>query len=186
LKTYKTHALLVAMAALLGACSSTPVAPPAPLVNPSATASSRSPAGVASGAQPTPMASSTVATVTLPAYLDPKSEISTGRSVFFDFDQALVKAEFAGLIERHGKYLIANPKLAIKIEGNTDERGSAEYNLALGQKRAAAVSKALKIYGVQDSQMEAISWGEEKPRAQGHDDAQWAQNRRADLQYPLK
>jgi len=106
--------------------------------------------------------------------------------VYFDFDEALLKPEFSSLIERHGQYLMSNPKLAIRIEGNTDERGSAEYNLALGQKRAEAVKQALKIYGVKDTQMEAISWGKEKPRAKGHDEADWGQNRRADLQYPTR
>lgn len=125
-----------------------------------------------------------MATVSLPAYLDPKSEISTTRSVYFDFDMALVKPEFNGLVERHGRYLAGNPKLVIKIEGNTDERGGAEYNLALGQRRAEAVRQALKIVGVKDAQMEAVSWGSERPRASGHDESAWAQNRRADLQYP--
>jgi peptidoglycan-associated lipoprotein len=76
--------------------------------------------------------------------------------------------------------------VSIKIEGNTDERGGAEYNLALGQKRAEAVSRALKIFGVKDAQMEAVSFGKEKPKVLGHDDASYAQNRRADLDYPAK
>jgi peptidoglycan-associated lipoprotein len=113
--------------------------------------------------------SSTVATVSLPAYLDPKSDISTGRSVYFDFDMALVKPEFSNLVERHGRYLSSNPRVSIKIEGNTDERGGAEYNLALGQKRAEAVRQALKMYGVKETQMEP-SVGQ---RAQmvGHDES---------------
>lgn len=85
--------------------------------------------------------------------------------------------------ERHGKYLTSMPSLAIKIEGNADERGSAEYNLALWQRRAEAVRKALEIYGVKGSQLEAMSWGSERPKAQGHDEASWAQNRCADLSY---
>ena len=120
----------------------------------------------------------------LPAYLDPKNPISTQRSVYFDFDDSLVKKEYQGLIERHGKYLNSMPSLAIKIEGNADERGSAEYNLALGQRRAEAVRKALEIYGVKASQLEAVSWGSERPKVQGHDETAWAQNRRADLSYP--
>lgn len=189
MKTPKNHAqplgLLTLLTALLGACSSTPVATPAPASKTpvaAAPAAVARPAPAAAAAKPTP--SSTVATVSLPAYLDPKSDISTGRSVYFDFDMALVKPEFSGMVERHGKYLTSNPKVAIKIEGNTDERGSAEYNLALGQKRAEAVRQALKIYGVKDTQMEAISWGSEKPKTSGHDESAWAQNRRADLQYP--
>ena len=133
-----------------------------------------------------PMATSTVATVTLPAYLDPKSSISSQRSLYFGFDEFSIRSDDNVLVERHGKYLSGNPKVAIKIEGNTDERGGSEYNLALGQKRAEAVLRALKIYGVKDSQMEAVSWGKSKPRAVGHDEAAWAQNRRADLQYPTK
>ena len=181
--------LLTLLTALLGACSSTPVAAPAPAPKPMAAAApAPAPAAraapAAAAAKPTP--SSTVATVSLPAYLDPKSDISTGRSVYFDFDMALVKPEFSSLVERHGKYLSSNPKLSIKIEGNTDERGSAEYNLALGQKRAEAVRQALKIYGVRETQMEATSWGSEKPKAAGHDESAWAQNRRSDLQYPSR
>jgi peptidoglycan-associated lipoprotein len=185
LRTAKTYALLLALAALLGACSSTPVATPAPAARPVAAAPAPVPSAApspAAAAKPAP--ASTVASVSLPAYLDPKSDISTGRSVYFDFDMALVKPEFSGLVERHGKYLAANPKLAIKIEGNTDERGSAEYNLALGQKRAEAVRQALKIFGVKDAQMEAVSWGSERPKSSGHDESAWAQNRRADLAYP--
>jgi peptidoglycan-associated lipoprotein len=187
--TTKNHALplslLTLLAALLGACSSTPVAPPAPAPKPVAAAAPAAvaqPAAAAAAAKPTP--SPTVATAALPPYLDPRSDISTGRSVYFDFDMALVKPEFSSLVERHGKYLRSNPKLSIKIEGNTDERGGAEYNLALGQKRAEAVRQALKIQGVSEAQMEAISWGSERPRAGGHDESAWAQNRRADLKYP--
>jgi len=183
LRTAKSYTMLLALAALLGACSSTPVATPPPVVKPVAAVSAPAPA-VAPAPASRPVPTSAVATVSLPAYLDPKSDISTGRSVYFDFDMALVKPEFSALVERHGKYLAANPKVAIKIEGNTDERGSAEYNLALGQKRAEAVRQALKIFGVKDLQMEAISWGSEKPKSSGHDESAWAQNRRADLQYP--
>lgn len=106
------------------------------------------------------------------------------RSVYFEFDDSAVKNEDLGLIERHGKYLSSQPALAIRIEGNADERGSAEYNLALGQRRAESVVRALRIYGIKDTQMEPVSYGEEKPMAQGHDESAWSQNRRADLVYP--
>lgn len=120
----------------------------------------------------------------LPPHLDPKSLISSERSVYFDFDVFTIKPEYQTVIGRHGDYLSLKRALSIKIEGNADERGSSEYNLALGQKRAQAVLQALKIYGVKDSQMEATSWGKERPRAIGHDEAAWAENRRADLVYP--
>jgi peptidoglycan-associated lipoprotein len=183
-KTTALTATLFALSALLGACSSTPIAPPAPAPAPVAPAPAPAPAPMPVAATPMATPTSAVTTVTLPAYLDPKSPISTARSVYFGYDEFFVKQEYDPIIERQGRYLAANPNLAIKIEGNADERGSAEYNLALGQKRAEAVKQALKIAGVKDSQMEPISWGKERPKATGHDESAWAQNRRADLQYP--
>jgi peptidoglycan-associated lipoprotein len=126
------------------------------------------------------------AVVMIPAYLDPNSPISKERSVFFEYDNYTIKTEFNGMVQRHGEFLAKNPNVLVKVEGNADERGGREYNLALGQKRAEAVVKALKIYGVKDSQVEAVSLGKEKPKAMGHDEAAWSQNRRVDLQYPSK
>jgi peptidoglycan-associated lipoprotein len=177
MNTAKTCVILLCSAVLLAACSSTPTTP-APTAS-MATAAPTAPT------TPKPTAG-TMAPTSLPAHLDPKSAISTDRSVYFDFDDYSIKKEYGPLIERHGRYLASNPRLAIRIEGNADDRGSAEYNLALGQKRAETVLRALKIYGVKDSQMEAISWGKEKPKSTGHDEAAWAQNRRADLEYPKK
>lgn len=184
----KSIVLMAALSALLGACSSTPVTPPtasAATMATAAPAAMAQPAATTATPQPT-APSSNVAALTLPAYLDPKSSIATERSVYFDFDGFTVLPQYSGMVERHGKFLASNPQVAIRIEGNTDERGGSEYNLALGQKRADAVVRALRIYGVKDSQMEATSWGESKPKATGHDEAAWAQNRRDDLQYPTK
>ncbi len=180
MKNSTLGALMTLACAVLVGCSSTPVAPTAASTPVAATVSAP-PSTSGSG---NPVTSTTTSMAPLPAYLDPKNPISTQRSVYFDFDDFSVKNEYQGLIERHGKYLMSMPKLAIRIEGNADERGSAEYNLALGQKRAEAVRKALEIYGVKDSQLEAVSWGSEHPKAQGHDETSWAQNRRADLSYP--
>jgi peptidoglycan-associated lipoprotein len=155
-----------------------PVTNAAPAVQP-APAPTPAPAAAA---QPTTQPQ--VAASVLPAYLDPNNLLSKERSVYFDFDEFTIKSEYEGLIARHGNFLAANPKVAIKIEGNADERGSPEYNLALGQKRAQSVLNALKLMGVKDGQMEAVSWGEERPKNAGHDEAAWAQNRRADLAYP--
>lgn len=119
-------------------------------------------------------------------HLNPNSLISTQRSVYFDFDKFEIKSEYNALIERQGKYLASKPTLAIRVEGNADERGGREYNLALGQKRAEAVVRALKVYGATDKQMEPVSFGSEKPKAMGHDEAAWAQNRRVDLAYPSR
>ena len=113
---------------------------------------------------------------------DPKGVLAK-RSVYFDYDSYVVKDEFKSLVEAHAKYLVSNKNRKIVIQGNTDERGGREYNLALGQKRAEAVRKSLSLLGVQDSQMEAISFGKEKPKATGSDEASWAENRRGDLAY---
>jgi peptidoglycan-associated lipoprotein len=177
--------LLAPLLAVLAACSSTPIAPAATAPTTSATSAATAPAApAATAATSRPTSSATVSTASLPPYLDPKNPLSTERSVYFDFDEFSIKPDYTALIERHGRYLAANPRVAIKIEGHTDERGGTEYNLALGQKRAEAVLRALRIYGARDAQMEAISWGETKPKALGHDEAAWALNRRADLQYP--
>ncbi|HEY0819074.1 MAG TPA: OmpA family protein [Rhizobacter sp.] len=130
--------------------------------------------------------STTLQASALPAHLDPNSGLAKSRSVFFDFDEAIVGREDMGVIEQHGKYLAAMPSLKVKIEGNADERGSAEYNLALGQKRAEATMKALKIWGVRDTQMEPVSWGEERPQDKGDDETAYSHNRRADIVYPTR
>ena len=103
------------------------------------------------------------------------------RSVFFDYDSYVIKDEYKSLVEAHAKFLVANPRVKMLIQGNADERGSREYNLALGQKRAEAVVKSLALLGVADTQMEAVSFGEERPAMQGSDEAAWAKNRRAEL-----
>jgi peptidoglycan-associated lipoprotein len=104
-----------------------------------------------------------------------------GKSVYFEYDRDEIKPEYMGVVQDHAKYLRENPKVHVRIEGNADERGSREYNVALGQRRAEAVMKALGLLGVPASRMEAISYGEEKPRGTGHDEASWAENRRDDF-----
>ncbi len=116
------------------------------------------------------------------ALKDPKSILSR-RSVYFDYDSFVVKEEFKPLVEAHAKFLIANPKMKMLIQGNADERGSREYNLALGQKRAEALRKMYSLLGVRDEQIEAVSLGEEKPKNTGHDESAWAENRRDDMLY---
>ena len=106
------------------------------------------------------------------------------RSVYFDYDSNAVKDEFRPVVQAHSKYMTADKRDSkIRIEGNCDERGSREYNLALGQRRAEAVKKVMTVLGVQDGRIETVSFGEEKPQSQGHDESAWAQNRRADIKY---
>ncbi len=108
---------------------------------------------------------------------------NVARIVYFDYDSYALKAEYQSLIEAHARFLKANTGRKVNIEGHTDERGGREYNLALGQRRSEAVRRALGLLGVPDSQVEAVSFGKEKPAAPGSDEASWAKNRRAELFY---
>lgn len=113
---------------------------------------------------------------------DPKSQLSK-RSVYFDLDSYEVKGEYKDLVAAHAKYLNNNRGFKMLIQGNTDERGSREYNLSLGQKRADAIKRSLTLLGVKEDQLESVSLGEEKPKNADHDEAAWAENRRGDMLY---
>jgi len=108
---------------------------------------------------------------------------NVARIVYFDYDSYVIKPDYQSLIEGHARFLKANAGRKINIEGHTDERGGREYNLALGQRRSEAVRRALGLLGVNDSQVEAVSFGKEKPAAPGSDEASWAKNRRAEIVY---
>ena len=109
--------------------------------------------------------------------------IGVSHVVYFDYDSFVIKAEARPIIENHARFLQANKQRKAMLEGHTDERGGREYNLALGQKRAEAVQRALVLLGVPDSQVEAVSYGKEKPAAEGADEASYAKNRRVELKY---
>ena len=164
--------LALASVAVMAGCASTKLDKPVEVekkdVTTQTTTQSTAPAG-----------NSTVATTDLsgqnaaPATLD--------RVIYFDFDSYAVKDEFRPIIESHAKMLKANSSAKEVAEGHTDERGGSEYNLALGQKRAEAVVQQMKVLGVGDSQLEAVSYGKERPAVDGHDEAAWAKNRRVEL-----
>ena len=103
------------------------------------------------------------------------------RRLAFDFDSFDIKTEVSAVLEGHARWLLANPGARWVVEGHADDRGGAEYNLALGQKRAQAVVKALQLLGVPEAQLEAVSFGDTRPLSDGRDEAAWAQNRRAEL-----
>ncbi len=141
----------------------------------------------AAGAESTGAAGNDVAGSALPAEAadprkDPASPLAK-RSVYFDFDSYVVKDEYRPMLEAHAGYLMSHNDARMILQGNADERGSREYNLALGQKRAEAVRKALAVLGVSNAQVEAISFGEEKPRNSASNEAAYAENRRADVVY---
>ena len=113
---------------------------------------------------------------------DPNSPLSK-RSVYFDFDSNEVKDQYRGLLQAHARYIADHRDARVRIEGNTDERGSREYNLALGQRRAESVKRVMTVMGADGGRIETISYGEEKPKSAGHDETAWAENRRADIRY---
>jgi len=114
---------------------------------------------------------------------DPANMLSQKRTVYFDYDQFTIKDEYRATVEAHAKYLQSNRTLRLTLQGNTDERGTREYNIALGQKRADAVKKLMVLLGAQEVQIETVSFGKEKPRRDGHDESSWAENRRVDIVY---
>jgi len=114
---------------------------------------------------------------------NPQSVLAQQRSVYFEFDSYTVPDQYRSLVETHARYLASHQQQRVQIQGNTDERGGAEYNLALGQRRADAVRRMMTLLGVSDAQIETISFGKEKPRAAGTTEADFAENRRADIEY---
>jgi peptidoglycan-associated lipoprotein len=113
----------------------------------------------------------------------PMAGLLATRTIYFDFDSAVIKGQGVDVVSAHAKYLAANPGARVRLEGNTDERGSREYNIGLGERRAQAVRQAMLLQGVQDSQITTVSYGEERPAVMGHNEAAWAKNRRVDIVY---
>lgn len=174
MRNIKTFALTLSSALVLAACGSSVKLDDKPVA-----------VEERSGTTPSTLDTRTVAPVTTGStdpLNDPKGMLAK-RSIYFDFDSYIVKDEFKPVVEAHAKYLTTTKGRKIVIQGNTDERGGREYNLALGQKRAEAVRKSLSLLGVPESQMEAVSFGKEKPKVQSNDEAAWAENRRADIAY---
>ena len=182
----KKLVISIVLVNLLAACASqkpkeSQAAAPAPAPAPVATAPVQSPApGTAPASTSTP-ASAPVVDVD-PLLNDPAS-ILAKRSVYYPFDVSAVQDADKPTVLAHAKYLSEHPNRKVRVEGNADERGSNEYNLALGQRRAEGVTKMLELGGAKASQIETASYGEEKPKATGHDEASWSQNRRSDIKY---
>ncbi|WP_317204460.1 peptidoglycan-associated lipoprotein Pal [Janthinobacterium sp.] len=174
MSNYKSLAFIISTAVILSACSTpvklaeTPVVERAPEKTVTAPVDTR--------------AVAPVDTASADPLNDPQGVLAK-RSVYFDFDSYVVREAEKAVVDNHSQYLNKNKARKVLIQGNTDERGGAEYNLALGQKRAEAVRKSLGALGVAESQMEAVSLGKEKPKASGSNEAAWAENRRADIVY---
>ncbi len=172
MRNIKSVAFIITSAALLAACSSPVKLNDAPVVERTPEAA---PVTDTRDVRP-------VETGSVDPLNDPKGVLAN-RSVYFDYDSYVVREDGQPVVQNHSGFLNKNKDRKILIQGNTDERGGTEYNLALGQKRAEAVRKSMAALGVAESQMEAVSLGEEKPKASGSDEAAWAENRRADIVY---
>jgi peptidoglycan-associated lipoprotein len=169
----------VTLSATLVACGSSVKLDDVPVENKTGTS-----VAPATGANTGPATASNVT----PVQIDPNASATAGptgvaKVIYFDYDSYVVKPEFQGAIEAHARFLAANKARKLNVEGHTDERGGREYNLALGQKRAEAVRRALGLLGVTDAQVEAVSFGKEKPAVQGASEDAYAKNRRAELTY---
>ena len=168
---------VVALTAALAACGSNVKLDEVPVESRTATPIAAQPstsAAASAGVAPVEIMATTTAVA---------GPVGIAKIIYFDYDSSTLKPEFQSAVEAHAKYMAANKVRKMAIEGHTDERGGREYNLALGQKRAEAVRRALGLLGVTDAQVEAVSFGEEKPAAAGTDEASLAKNRRAELTY---
>ena len=177
----KKMLLGVGIIVLLGACASKDPVPTivedrTPVTG-SGTTTTTTP--TTSGTQTTPV----TGTSGRPDPLNDPNNVLSRRVVYFDYNTDNVKPEFASLIQAHASYLSQNSNRKVRLEGHADERGSREYNMALGQRRSNAVRKATSVLGVANERMETISFGEDKPKANGRDEASFAQNRRVEIVY---
>jgi len=172
----------VLMAGMLAGCGTTPTKE-----QDGAAVEDRKP-GMVVDRPPVKPADTTVAKplVTKPVTVDPLTDpgnILSRRSIFFDYDSNLIKDEFKPIVTAHARYLQQNPSTKIRVEGNADDRGSREYNIALGQRRSEAVKQMMQLLGVRADQVEPVSFGEEKPRCTEAAESCWSQNRRGDIVY---
>ncbi len=176
--------IAVLVAVLVVGCKSTETQAPAPIDEQAAAAAptGAGTAGASTSGAGTAGVSGSATSGAMSPLNDPKSILSK-RVVYFDFDSFVVKDEFRPLVEAHAKYLQTHRSTRMTLQGHADERGSREYNIALGQKRADAVKQLMMLLGASEIQIETVSFGKEKPKVEGHDEDAWAQNRRVEIVY---
>ena len=174
------YPLTAAAVLLFGACATEPEQ------KPGAATDASKPGGKPSAVETKPVttvdATKKPAASPFAALKDPNSPLSK-RSIYYEYDKFDVKDQYRELVEAHAKFLRENPGRKMLIQGNTDERGSREYNVSLGQRRSDGVKRMLLLLGARENQIESVSLGEEKPKTEGHDESAWSQNRRSDLLY---
>ena len=173
--TIRISLVALAVAAALSGCATTPEEQTAAAATPPST---RTTPGASTSTGPGSRAAVPPVAVARGAQ-DSRPDLK--RSVYYEFDKYDVKPEYRALLQSHAAWLKANPQARITIEGNADEQGSREYNIALGQRRADAVKRMMVLLGAQEIQIETVSFGKEKPRREGHDETSWTENRRVDI-----
>ena len=178
----KKFLVAAAMAALLVGCSTQPSAPVDDQSTAAAAAAASKDGTTTSGTTTSGISGASTGAGGANPLKDPNNILSK-RSIYFEFDSFVVEDKYKAQIDAHAKYLSGNRSAKVTLQGHTDERGSREYNIALGQKRAEAVKRAMTLMGVQEVLIETVSYGKEKPKREGHDEAAWAENRRVDIVY---
>lgn len=179
----KRTLVVLGVVALLSACGSSVKLDNVPVEDKSSSSLGSKSGAAAGGADGAGVGKGAVASVDLNKAAQDAAMQGTTRVVYFDYDSFAIRPEFQNVIVAHAKYISADKSRKVVIEGHTDERGGREYNLALGQKRAEAVRKALNTQGVSDAQLEAVSFGKEKPAMAGATEAAMEKNRRAEISY---
>jgi peptidoglycan-associated lipoprotein len=177
--------VLLVSALVIAGCKSKPPKVDAPVATNTPTTSTQGPTTTGIPPSTGSQNSGSVATVniapqTTGGALGPAGAL---RIIYFDYDSSDVRNEFIDVIATHGRFLAGNATVRVRLEGHSDERGSREYNIALGERRAQTVKKALALQGVQESQIATVSYGEERPAAAGSDDNAWSKNRRVEIVY---
>jgi peptidoglycan-associated lipoprotein len=171
--------ILLAALALLAACGPKRVAE-----KPADTSTAVPAATESSGAQSAGVATVDTSTgSTSQGALGPDGPLGSQRVIYFDFDSSEIRSEYIDVIAAHGRFLASNANMRVRLEGHTDERGSREYNIGLGEQRAQTVKRALALQGVQDAQIATVSYGEERPAAAGSDENAYSKNRRVEIVY---
>ena len=171
------------LTAILAACSSTPVDKGVPVEEKTGTPPQASTGANTGAVEPPPIP---VVRPETDELANPNGYLSQNRIVYFDYDSFAIREEYATMVKRHADYLVKNKTRKVFVEGHTDLRGSREYNLSLGQKRAETVKSALKLSGVPEDRLEAVSYGKEKPADTAQTEAGFAKNRRAEINYRLQ
>jgi peptidoglycan-associated lipoprotein len=176
----KTKFILLLVAAVVAGCSSAVKLDDVPVVDRTGASLQQNEGNGGNGSG---IGNGGVAPVDIGRSSNPAIPPAGPRIVYFDYDSFIVKSEFQGLVETHARHIKSLPKASVAIEGHTDDTGGREYNLALGQKRAESVRNALSLLGVSDTQMEAVSYGKEKPASLGNDEISRSKNRRVEISY---